>query len=282
MQQKISVQSNVWKFISGLVIISWLFCTQGLVLANGHNQVSVKLAHAPNGSSQLSWNSTTKDLTVTTKLTGLQPNSVHPAQIHQGTDCASNGPVLYNLNDVVADKAGNSTSTTVLHNITSGIPQTGWYIKVHSGPTLESDGGKGGIAVACGTVTNNNASTAQSQSVVTNLGATTDENQSASGTATLELKGQSLVVTLNQSHLVPGSVHAAHIHAGSCENQVPGSILYTLNNVVADNNGNGSSVTTIQSISQIPQTGWYINVHFGTDLSTQVGFDAIACGNVVP
>jgi hypothetical protein len=31
----------------------------------------------------------------------------------------------------------------------------------------------------------------------------------------------------------------------------------------------------------IPARGWYINLHNSTDLSTQTGFDPIACGDVV-
>ncbi|MGH2481590.1 MAG: hypothetical protein ACRDHW_18205 [Ktedonobacteraceae bacterium] len=38
--------------------------------------------------------------------------------------------------------------------------------------------------------------------------------------------------------------------------------------------------TTIQNVTGIPSTGWYVNVHRGTDLSTQTGFDPIACGDV--
>lgn len=33
-------------------------------------------------------------------------------------------------------------------------------------------------------------------------------------------------------------------------------------------------------VSSIPTSGWYVNVHRGTMLATQTGFDPISCGNV--
>ena len=66
-------------------------------------EVTVGLQHAPVGSTNLKWNATTRDLTVTIVMSGLAPDSTHPAHIHQG-DCNSNGPIKYMLNDVKGDK----------------------------------------------------------------------------------------------------------------------------------------------------------------------------------
>jgi hypothetical protein len=73
-------------------------------------------------------------------------------------------------------------------------------------------------------------------------------------------------------------MHAAHIHAGSCESQ--GAVVHPLTTVAADASGNANVTTTIDNVSSIPSSGWYVNVHHSTDLSTQTGFNPIACGNV--
>jgi Cu/Zn superoxide dismutase len=77
-------------------------------------------------------------------VTGLKPGTSHPAHIHAG-HCASNGPIIYNLQELVADKNGAADSTTVIGHIYE-VPKTGWYINVHQGPTLA---GPGFTPVAC-------------------------------------------------------------------------------------------------------------------------------------
>ncbi len=70
-------------------------------------------------------------LTVTITISGLVPGSTNQAHIHQGS-CTSQGPVLFPLNPVVADKNGTGTSTKVIPNVAS-IPPKGWYVNVHLG-----------------------------------------------------------------------------------------------------------------------------------------------------
>jgi hypothetical protein len=188
------------------------------------------------------------------------------------------GAITYPLNNVVADAAGNAVSTTVISNIKGGIPATGWYIDVHVGPTLAT--AEQAASVACGAVVNSNTSIASAQSVTTTLSITPSPNQSAYGVSLFTLRGQTLTVYTIVYHLVPGSMHAAHIHAGSCQYQSPGDILYPLTSLTANAKGFATSTTVISGITAIPSTGWYINIHYGTDLSTQVGFDPIDCGNV--
>jgi hypothetical protein len=214
---------------------------------------------------------------VTISLVGLAGNSTHPAHIHGG-DCDDNGPILYPLNNVVADAAGDAKTTTVIHDVEGGIPASGWYVNVHNGPTLATPAEA--LAIACGNVQNADTSLNEVQMAETSLGATPDPNQAVSGSATLTLTNTTLTVTVNVSGLVPGSVHPAHIHAGSCESQVPGTIVYPLTNLVADQNGKATSTTVIQNVKTIPQDAWYVNVHRSTNLTTQTGFDPIACGNV--
>jgi hypothetical protein len=248
-----------------------------------HNQngqvfhTTVSLRHSPHGTADLTWNPQNTKLTVTIKLSGLQAQTSHPAHIHSG-DCSTDGTIVYTLNNVVADAAGNGTSTTTINNVTDGIPATGWHINVHSGPTLQTPAEA--LAITCGKVINQQTATNTTQSVSVPLDNANADNQQATGTADLSLDQGTLTVNTTVSNLVPGSEHAAHIHTGSCESQLPGNILYPLTTLKADTQGVASSVTVIPNVSSIPASGWYINIHFGTDLSTQTGFDPIACGNV--
>jgi hypothetical protein len=216
-------------------------------------------------------------LTVKITLTGLAPSSTHPSHIHTGS-CSNQGAVVYPLQNIVADATGNATVTTMVPNITNGIPASGWYVNVHNGPGLSPD--EQFLPIVCGDVVNSNPSTSAAQSVQVALteapGAST--GQAATGKAQLSLSGTTLKVTVTLSGLAPNSMHAAHIHKGSCESQGP--VVYPLDNVVADGSGNATVTTTVNNVSAIPSSGWYVNVHRTTALSTQTGFDPIACGNV--
>ena len=88
-------------------------------------------------------------LQVDVTVSGLPPNSTHPAHIHAGT-CAAipQGPIAYPLTNLVANGSGVATATTTITGI-AVIPPVGWYINVHEGPTLE---GAGATPIACGNV----------------------------------------------------------------------------------------------------------------------------------
>lgn len=241
------------------------------------DKVAVKLTHTPYGTATLKWDPKSENLWVKISLTGLAPNSTHPAHIHVG-DCAAMGPIKYMLNDIKADAAGVGTSVTAIKNVDNGIAASGWSINVHNGPGLKPAAQF--TPIACGNVKNSDTSVKQAQNVTVTLGPTNAANQSASGTATLTLKGDTLTVVVSIQGLMPGSRHPEHIHAGSCQKQAPGKIVYMLKDIVADKDGDATVTTVIQNVKDIPDTGWYINVHFSTDLATQTGFDPIACGNV--
>ena len=238
---------------------------------------SATLKHVPNGMATLNWDPSSHMLTVKITLTGLAPSSTHPSHIHTGS-CSNQGAVVHPLQNIVADATGNATVTTMVPNITNGIPASGWYVNVHNGPGLSPD--EQFLPIVCGDVVNSNPSTSAAQSVQVALteapGAST--GQAATGKAQLSLSGTTLKVTVTLSGLAPNSMHAAHIHKGSCESQ--GAVVYPLDNVVADGSGNATVTTTVNNVSAIPSSGWYVNVHRTTALSTQTGFDPIACGNV--
>ncbi len=237
------------------------------------------LPHMPHGSASLTWNAQTQDLTVTIKLVGLAPNSTHPAHIHGG-NCNVNGPILIPLNNVVTAASGAASTTTVVHNVQGGIPNSGWYINVHNGPTLgDADQAE---PITCGNVPAPRTHNGQEHSKVMLGQAVISPNQHSTAAAVLFIHDGSLTVIIAAQQLAPGSMHAAHIHLGSCESQIPGNVLFPLTPLTADQNGNAVSRTVIPNVSSIPRSGWYINIHRTTDLSTQTGLDPIMCGDVTP
>lgn len=266
---------------SGIVAVALLILLVGSTqsvsakgLQSAQATVSI-LRHTPHGSASLNWNAQTMDLTVTISVTGLAPNSTHPAHIHAG-DCTVNGAIIIPLNNVVTDGTGTASSTTVVHGIQNGIPQSGWYINVHNGPTLGS--AAQASPITCGNV-HAPIKVAGNQRSFAILGeAVISPNQHSVAAALLTIKNGTLKVVIAAEGLEPGSMHAVHIHLGSCESQ--GKVIFPLTTIVADQNGNSVSVTTIPNVQSIPETGWYINIHLTTDLSTQTGFDPIMCGNV--
>jgi hypothetical protein len=83
--------------------------------------------------------------TVRLHVTGLQAASSHPAHIHTGV-CGSNGPVLFPLQNIVANQGGVGDSVTTIDHIYQ-VSASGWYINVHHGPKLE---GAEATPIACG------------------------------------------------------------------------------------------------------------------------------------
>jgi hypothetical protein len=235
----------------------------------------------PNGPADLTWDPTADNtLTVTLSLTGLAPanpasypNTPYPAEIASGS-CQTPGSVVHQLTAVTADPYGAAASTTTIKGVAGGIPARGWNIILHAPGTTHA-----GMVLACAPVLNPTASTTQKQSVKTWLHGLTHAHggEGAYGKAQLSLSGTTLTVSLFLEGLVPGSKHDAHIHSGSCARQGP--VVHPLPTITADSSGRAHVVTTIQGVTAIPGD-WYIHVHNGTDLTTQAGFQPIACGNV--
>jgi hypothetical protein len=70
--------------------------------------------------------------TVTLKLKGMRPGSIHVSHVHAG-QCSAQGGIAYALQSVVADSAGTATTVSI---VPAGytIPPSGWYVNVHHGP----------------------------------------------------------------------------------------------------------------------------------------------------
>lgn len=234
---------------------------------------SATLRHMPEGAATISWDQPSKGLTIKIALIGMAPNSTHPANIYAGS-CVKQGGIVHPLQNVVADAHGVGSSTTVIKNVVT-LPASGWYITVHNGPGIAP--ADQFLPLVCSDLAFTHFAPTTSLSVQVPL--TAAPGSSASGMAHLTVASKTLTVKLALSGLQPKSSHAAHIHVGSCASQ--GAVVYPLQNVVADAKGNADVTTTIKNVTSIPSRNWFVNVHYSTDLSTQTGFDPIACGNVV-
>jgi hypothetical protein len=240
--------------------------------------LTTSLTHSPVGTVDMSWDANSYKLTVKVALTGLAPNSTHPEHIHAGT-CASDpmGAILYTLNPLKSDAKGDATSETVLSNVTHGIPTQGWYVNVHNGPTLDAP--NGGDPIGCANIT---GGTSAPVHAIFMGGMGPDE--SAHGSAQINITGDKMTIDVKLSGLKPNSSHIAHIHSGSCAAQ--GNVIYPLQLIKADAQGNATSSTTvtITNPQQLATSHMYVNVHeAGTmdGMSTQQGFDPVACGDIV-
>jgi CHRD domain len=86
----------------------------------------------PRGRAAISYNARRHTLTVIVHATGITPGP-HAAHIHQGS-CRSQGPVLYMLPDLVANRHGTiARAVRVFKNVTKPIPARGWYLNIHQG-----------------------------------------------------------------------------------------------------------------------------------------------------
>jgi Cu/Zn superoxide dismutase len=234
------------------------------------------LTHMPRGSVTVSWNPATHTVLVTGRMTGLAPNSIHPMHIHKGS-CANQGGVVHPLPDLKADANGDATIKAAVPGVKEGIPAAGWYLNVHTGPTLAP--ANQFRPIACVDLKNASPVMTKVQRIVTAFAPLPGPGNNVTGTATLSFNAsaKTLTVHLVLSGLDPNSTHAAHVHRGTCDSQGP--VAFPLKNVTGDSSGSADVTTTIQSVTPTTEP-LYVNVHNTADLSTQIGFTPIACGDV--
>ncbi len=263
-----------------------------------NSQSDTYLKHTPGGTAQLLWDQNST-LTVTIDMAGeVAQKDIHPASINKGSCEKGDDGVLYPLSPVQAEQSSppsvpgvqqgsnlpnapvtvNMASKTIIPQVQTGIPTSGWFLNVYNGPTLSPP--TQNIPIACADITNLNTSTNASQFVSLNLGPSKGPNQAANGTVTTTLYNNQLVLAITASGLAPNSTHQAEIHQGQCSSQGP--VVHTLPPIVANGGGIGTSTTTISGITSIPNN-WYVMAHLGAtkaDMGTQSGFDPIVCGDV--
>ena len=237
------------------------------------HQATVALVHAPVGTADLTWSQKTKQLTVSLQVSGLAPGSRHPVHIHAGT-CQHTGVILSALPPAVADARGQASLWTAL--TVDHLPAGAWLLNLHNGPTLQTPDEQAAIACAQVPVETRQQSHFH---VEIPFGATTAPNEAVSGRARLSFQNGTLSVTVMVHGLAPRSAHAAHIHAGSCQAQ--GKVLFALDPLVANAQGEANQTHTFHNVGSVPTGGWYLNVHFGVAVQTPTLFNPIACGNIV-
>lgn len=244
--------------------------------------VGIAALHAqPAGQAELTWDPTTDNtLTATLNVVGLAPTTqggfataAYPGEIGDGT-CQQPGKDLYPLTPIKSDQYGAGTSATDFKGVAGGIPTNTWHLALHYPAQVNQ-----GAQLTCANIINPNPSATEKQTVKVWLNGMAHHHggKGVYGAAKLILNGTTLTVALFLEGLAPGSKHAAHIHSGSCAKQ--GAVVYTLETITADANGRARVETTIKNVKSIAGD-WYVNVHNGTDLNTQGGFQPIACGNV--
>ncbi|WP_161975332.1 CHRD domain-containing protein [Tengunoibacter tsumagoiensis] len=236
------------------------------------------IKHAPSGTVTATWDHTTHLLNVHAALTGLAPSSSHPVAILEGT-CRKPGKTVYQLTTIKAQPIGFADAVTKIKDVADGIPATGWSVTVFNGPDLSS--ATQSEPISCADLVNAKSDKSVNQAAQATLSDAFVPDQSVSGTVQLNLNNKQLTVVLNVKGLAPNSKHMAHIHTGSCASQ--GAVVYPLKPLQANAAGEVNSTTVISNVSEIPPSGWYVNIHRGDDnLSAQSDFDPIGCGDITP
>jgi hypothetical protein len=90
----------------------------------------------------------------------------------------------------------------------------------------------------------------------------------------------SFTVAIQLQGLKANSSHVSHVHIGSCAK--PGGVAYALLQVVADSSGKATATTTVAEYYSMPASGWYVNVHFGPDLTEAEYAPSVSCGDLPP
>jgi hypothetical protein len=268
---------------AGLAACSSTTPTATTTTASSGNHITVNLVHEPAGTATLSWNSSTGKVTATVDITDLTPGSSHAVHIHSGS-CLNQGPVVVAFPDITANPAGVFSGTITSVNSTSKGLNSKEYFNVHLGDSAQLGTALGFTPISCGDLP---ASTTQSAASVT-LAALPQAGQHPTATATIDYSpaDHTLTVDVVASGLVPNSVHATHIHLGSCQNE--GAVLYGLNATDANAQGDANVRTVVNNVmSPPPSNGWYINLHLGAPnqiLSSgnkpTLYFEPILCANI--
>ena len=93
----------------------------------------------------------TNQVVVTTLIWGLEPNSSHSNHIHSGS-CAQ-GPIVYNLTDLVANDQGYATASTLVDvPIGALFEDPHYFVNVHTGILGTSPAA--GPSITCGNIEN--------------------------------------------------------------------------------------------------------------------------------
>ena len=248
-------------------------------------QFNLELGDMPTGTAVLHWDPATKVITAAINMTGFTPNSAHAMHIHPGTCADQSQPPAVPFPDIAADAQGDVHQSVVSQPVPEGIPSAA-YLNIHLAPSaqLGSENDVGHTPIACGDI---GKGTSPSGPVTLKVVQPPKNGVVAAGTASLAYGSadHKLRVDVKASGLDPNSVHAVHIHKGSCAAQ--GDVLYPLPDLKADGSGNASLTATVDNAATAPPaTGWYLNVHRGpmsqilNDNAPTLLFAPILCADV--
>lgn len=246
---------------------------------------TVQLRSAPTGTVSLKWDPTTQLVAATIDMSGFTPGGAHAMHIHPGSCADQTQPPSVPFNDITADSFGVVKQTVESKaKVPNGIPDHS-YLNIHLAPMAQLGSPKdvSFTSISCGDIAPGSNRAAPVQLSMSTPG---HSGEPITGTTALSYAPAShqLTVGIKAAGLVPNSVHAVHIHDGSCVRQ--GAVAYSLPDLKVDASGNAAETTTIAVSGPPPATGWYVNVHFGSmqqilqDGKPTMLFAPILCGDV--
>jgi len=185
---------------------------------------------------------------------GLTPSSMHRVELANG-GCSRSGRMrsVVSMGTVSADSGGAVDASV---NVPAGQMRSHQSLVLLIGtPPMGSGASR---VIACASLHghwNGGATPLASE-----LGS--GKPSTGSAQITYDATTATLTVHVQATGFMPGSTHAAHIHAGSCAAQGP--VLYMLPDLVADASGNIDATRTVTGVmSAPPPSGWYLNIHLG-------------------
>jgi hypothetical protein len=238
--------------------------------ATGSTQsTTVKLTQVPKGTTDVSYDASTRKLTLTVRATGLTPSSPHLWGIGLGTCATHKGPFHPDPSRIVtADEHGVAEASAVINDV-DGVPNPS-FVHIHqnkNGPASPHESRGLVCADLTGPVTGAALSPEPADGTVT-----------GTVTLTLDSSAKTLTVKVSVDGLAPGANHPNHIHNGRCEQEGP--VAYGLTALNADQSGHADATTTLSNVASIGFGSWYVNVHQGPTLDDADQFTPITCGNV--
>lgn len=206
----------------------------------------------PAGTVTLSRDPNSRRITIDFDMYGLALRSTHAVVLRSGRCSSSGGRIVAMFPDVAADPYGALKGLVRSRNAVAAVPATS-HLEIELGPAAEGAQTPGSTRIACADIAGAH--------LATRLTLVPFAGQHPSGTVTLTYLGRGRVdIHIVVRGLAPGSVHAGHVHFGSCRQQ--SGVLFTLGNVSADAQGEVNSSTTLTGIPMPPSAHeWYADLH---------------------
>jgi hypothetical protein len=236
-----------------------------------------RLLPMPAGTATISRNPNSGRIAIDFDVYGMALRSSHAVVLRSGICSSSGDQNVAVFPDLVANAYG-AVKGTITSRSTVAILPTRSHLEIKLGRAADAIHAPVSTLIACADITR--------ATLRTPLTLTPLPGQRPSGTVTLAyVSSGRLAIHVVVSGLMPGSIHAGHVHFGSCRQQ--SGVLYTLGNVNADAHGNVNSVITLTGITTPPPAhGWYADLHLapvgGLEVNGQPAlfFQPLLCGDV--